>query len=119
MIATLTFTLLMNGMNSYDQILLGLFLGSSLALFFHFTIKIHFKYLPIYLSKPQKYFLRKLICRFSGADMNANYHQFYVSLKHMGIIILFTLVLPFSLSALLWNINKDLQSIPEAEGKIL
>ena len=33
-----------NGMNTYDQVILGFVIGAYLALFFHFRIKIHFKY---------------------------------------------------------------------------
>lgn len=53
-----TFVLCMSqlyiGQASYDQILLGLMLGTYLAIFLHQNLKYHLKYLPLYLAQPRK-----------------------------------------------------------------
>lgn len=111
MLSTLGFAMMYNGMATYDQILLGLFLGSAFAFLGHYVLKIHFKWLPVYISRPQKYYLRKLICPFRSVDMNANYHEFFVSLKLLGSSIFLFLIVPFSIGAFLWNSQKNIKSI--------
>ena len=44
-------SLLISGSSSYDQILLGYTIGIILSFLLHFKLKIHFKYLPVYLSR--------------------------------------------------------------------
>jgi len=74
----LGFALLYNGSNSYDQIMLGYFVGISFAILLHYNVKVHFKFLPVYLSKEIDFYLRRIFCGFSAADMNSNFHNFYV-----------------------------------------
>jgi len=74
----LGFALLYNASNSYDQIMLGYFIGISFAVLLHYSVKVHFKFLPIYLSKERDFYLRRIFCGFHGADMNSNFHSFYV-----------------------------------------
>lgn len=74
----LGFALLYNASNSYDQIMLGYFIGISFAVLLHYSVKFHFKFLPIYLSKERDFYLRRIFCGFHGADMNSNFHSFYV-----------------------------------------
>ena len=45
--------------------------------------------------------------------------MFYVSLKHFGYAVFFTIVLPYSFSAILWSVNKDSQKISSDEEQNL
>jgi len=47
---TLGFAQIYNGQNSYDQVLMGLVIGMYVAMVLHFYLKIHFKYLQVYLA---------------------------------------------------------------------
>ena len=76
----LGFALMYNASNSYDQIMLGYFLGISFAVLLHYNVKVYFKFLPIYLSKERDFYLRRIFCGFQAADMNGNFHSFYVPL---------------------------------------
>lgn len=67
--------------------MLGYFLGISFAIYLHYNVKVHFKFLPIYLSKERDFNIRNIICGFQGADMNDNFHSFYVPLTWvLGLI---------------------------------
>ena len=46
------YTFVYLGRNTYDQVILGLVSGIFLAFFFHYTLKLKFKYLQVYLADP-------------------------------------------------------------------
>ena len=86
----LGWALAFNGANSYDQILIGYFFGISMAAFLHYNLKVHFKFLPVYLSKPKDYYLRRVLYSwkgYSGSDLNENHHHFFVSLPLLAGVI--------------------------------
>ena len=48
------FAQIYNGVNSYDQVILGFLLGSYLAFYLHFRFKIMFKFLQVRLATSKK-----------------------------------------------------------------
>ena len=88
-----------------------------MALLLHYNLKAHFKFLPIYLSTPKEYYLRRLLYSwkgFSGSDLNDNHHHFYVSLKLLAGVVLGA-ILSLASVYVFWVAIRTDRPIPESQ----
>lgn len=88
-------SLLVSGSSTYDQILLGFLIGIILSFMLHLKLKIHFKYLPVYLSRQT--------AANSLDDYDENFTKFHVKWHLYIFALLAFIVVPAIIAAVTWK----------------
>ena len=103
-------SLLVSGSSSYDQILLGFLIGIYFSFLLHFKLKIHFKYLPVYLSRQNT--ANPL------DDYDENFVKFHVKWYMYVFSMVAMVVIPGLVATLAWN-SKSIYLIDGAFKRIM